>query len=155
MAASKGNQNGVKLKDSDIRQAAYKAYCEHLAKGKSKRSFVFRHPEFSCHYLTLESYMKDKIEFDPLQMELAYHEGYARWEQVAEDSAEGLNKDANTASLQMIMRNKFDWDKDRTDKENVNVEKFKVIGDLFERLDALQSAKLLAQLKASNSSHSE
>jgi hypothetical protein len=105
------NKNGIKLKDPDIRQEAYRQYCAHLAKGKSKRSFVFRHPEFSCHWVTLESYIKDKVEFDPVQMELAKCEGYARWEQVVEDSAEGKNKDANTASLQMLMRNKYDWDK--------------------------------------------
>lgn len=134
-----GNENGVKLKDPDIRQEAYRQYCAHIAKGKSKRSFVFRHPDFSCHWQTLESYIKDKTEFDPLQMELALCDGYYRWEQVVEDSAEGHNKDANTASLQMLMRNKFGWDKqeDRDGgKSELSKEGKEFMDRLFERVSS-------------------
>jgi hypothetical protein len=118
--AMKGNKNGIKLKDPDIRQEAYKKYCEHLAKGKSKRSFTFETPEYSCHWQTLEAYIKDKAEFDPLQMEMAMRKGYNRWEQVVEDSAEGINGKANTASLQMLMRNKFGWDKEDKHQDKPN-----------------------------------
>jgi hypothetical protein len=121
-----GNKHGVKLKDPDIRQLAYQKYCEWLAMGKSKKSFTFRSPEYSCHWQTLESYIKDKNEFDPLQIELAKCEGCKRWEQVVEDSAEGKNKDANTASLQMLMRNKFDWDKQEKSSDNHVSEEMKV-----------------------------
>jgi hypothetical protein len=115
-AAPQENENGTKLKAPDIRQEAYRQYCSHLAKGKSKKSFVFRHPEYSCHWQTIESYIQDKIEFDPIHKELAICEGYAKWEQIVEDSATGANKDANTASLQMLMRNKYDWDKAEKDE---------------------------------------
>lgn len=112
MPAPKGNSNGLKLKDPDVRQEAYKKYCEHLAKGKSQRSFTFEKGDLTCTYKTIESYISENpVEFPPLQKEIALCKGYQRWEQVVEDSAEGKNKDANTASLQMLMRNKFDWDK--------------------------------------------
>ena len=46
-----GNKNGIKLKDPDIRRIAYQSYCDHLAKGKSKRSWYFEHPELTCTWL--------------------------------------------------------------------------------------------------------
>lgn len=113
MAAPEGNQYGVKLKDPDIRQIAYQKYCEWVGRGKSTKSFCFEHEEFSCTFRTLDKYIKDNPdEFPPIKMEMAKCKGYTRWEQVVEDSAEGKNKDANTASLQMLMRNKFSWDKE-------------------------------------------
>lgn len=116
--APEGNKNGTKLKEPEVRQMAYAQYCDHLAKGKSKRSFVFKHPQFSCTWETMEKYIKDEIEFDPLQKKIAEAHGFGVWEEVVEDSAIGKNKKANTASLQMLMRNKFDWDK-VTDKESL------------------------------------
>lgn len=111
--APKGNQYGLKLKDPDIRQQAYEQYCEHLAKGKSKKSWYFEHEQLTCTWETMEKYLEDEREFDPIHKKISESKGYARWEQVVEDSAVGANKDANTASLQMVMRNKFGWDKER------------------------------------------
>lgn len=107
-----GNRNGIKLKDSEIRQLAYTQYCEHLAKGKSKRSWYFKHPQLSCTWETIEKYLLDEIEFDPIHKKIAEAQGFGFWEGVVEDSAIGKNQAANTASLQMVMRNKFSWDKE-------------------------------------------
>jgi len=112
-----GNKNGLKLKDPSIRQLAYAQYCEHLAKGKSKKSWYFEHPEFRCTWETIEKYLDDDIEFDPLHKKIAEAKGFAYWEGVVEDSATGKNKDANTASIQMLMRNKYAWDKPSAIKE--------------------------------------
>jgi hypothetical protein len=110
-AAPKGNKYGLKLKDPDIRQIAYDDYCAHLAKGKSKRSWCFEHKDLTCTWETMEKYLKDETEFDPIKKHVAHTKGFKRWEGVVEDAAEGINKDANTASLQMLMRNKYGWDK--------------------------------------------
>ena len=69
---------------------------------------------------TIEKYILDDKEFDPLQKRKAEAQGYAYWEQVVEDSAKGANKDANTASLQMVMRNKFGWDKEGYEKKETH-----------------------------------
>lgn len=112
MRASKKNKNGIALKAKDIRQEAYLDYCAHLALGKSKRSWRFRKdPNLHCTYQTMESYMKDAAEFDPIHKLEGEIDGYYRWENAVEESALGINKEANTASLQMKMRNKFGWDK--------------------------------------------
>lgn len=108
-----GNKNGLKLKDPEVRQQAYKSYCEHLAKGKSKRSWCFEHPQLTCTWETLEKYLENDLEFDPKHMKTALAKGYAKWEQIVEDGAVGTNQDVNPACLQMVMRNKFGWDKER------------------------------------------
>ena len=111
MKALLGNKNGVKIKDKKMRQRAYKAYCDWIAKGWSSRSFRFQEGKIKCCGKTMESYIKDETEFPPIHREFADAAGFHEWEKVVSDSAKGINKDANTASLQMIMRNKYDWDK--------------------------------------------
>ena len=112
MFPHEGNQYAKKLTSHELRVEAYKQYCAHLAKGKSKRSWTFIHEDCSLRSETMEKYIKENpLEFDPEKITLAMSQGFARWEQVVEDSAEGSNKDANTASLQMLMRNKYKWDK--------------------------------------------
>lgn len=111
MAFQKGNQAGLKLKDPDIRQMAFEAYCSHLATGKSEKSFCFEHEIFTVTYKTLNKYIEDNPgEFPSIKKEVAKIKGFAVWEEIVEKSAKGENE-ANTPSLQMVMRNKFGWDK--------------------------------------------
>src|SRR5208283_2603305 len=100
-----GNKNGLKLKDPEVRQQAYESYCKHLAKGKSKRSWYFEHPQFTCTWQTFEKYLEDEVEFNPIQMQISLSKGYEKWEQIAEDGATGLNPDVSPPCLQMVMRN--------------------------------------------------
>lgn len=129
MVAPKGNDFGLKLKSAEIRQEAFKKYCEWLSLGKASRSFTFEKDDCKCVGRTMESYIKDNAEeFPSIHTEFAKCQGYAKWEQIAEDSASGLNKEANTASLQMIMRNKYEWDKKEVVVENEKpTEQMKVV----------------------------
>jgi len=112
--ARPGNNSAQKLTTSKLKKMAYEQYCAHLAKGKSKRSWCFEHPDLTLTFETMEKYILNDREFAPLQKKIAEIKGYYVWEQVVEDSARGVNKDANTASLQMLMRNKFGWDKENS-----------------------------------------
>lgn len=118
MAAPKGNNFGLALKDPEMRQRAYQSFCDHLAKGKAIKSWFFIEGNCACSWLTMQEYMKNTEEFNPLQMQIAQAHGYQYWEGVVQASAEGKNKDANTASLQMLMRNKFGWDKEQKNSNN-------------------------------------
>jgi hypothetical protein len=112
MTFIEGNQEAKKLKTDELKRDAYDQYCAHLAKGKSKRSWYFQHPSLSLTWETMEKYIKeDTSVFDPTQKKHAEAQGFAKWEQVVEDSAIGQNKDANVAALQMLMRNKYKWDR--------------------------------------------
>jgi hypothetical protein len=119
-----GNKYAKKLVTPELKEQAYKQYCAHLAKGKSKRSWRFKHPDVSLRWETMEKYAKESPEeFDPEHIKDAISDGYAHWEQIVEDSAEGINQKANTASLQMKMRNKFGWDKnDHKEEEDSTLE---------------------------------
>lgn len=108
--APKGNQNAIKLRDPEVRQEAYRQYCDHLSKGNSKKSFVFEHPSLRCTSELIEKLIKDEEEFDPLEKQIAEAKGYYVWEQRVIDHVLG-DKSINTAALNMWMRNRFGWDK--------------------------------------------
>jgi hypothetical protein len=59
----------------------------------------------------MQKLLKNEDEFPAEQIQIAKSKGYAHWEKVVEDSADGSNQKASTASLQMLMRNKYGWDK--------------------------------------------
>lgn len=113
------NKNALKLRESDHRKKAYEAYCKWLSKGKVKESFHFKINDTKITWRTIETYIKGfPIELEPIHKEFALCEGLDKWETICEKSADGTNTKSNTASLQMIMRNKFGWDK--KDKNTVS-----------------------------------
>jgi len=124
----KGNKLAKKLTTDELKREAFDSYLAHMAKGKSKKSWWFEKDDLTVTWQTMDTYIKeDPSVFNPLQIERAKSSGYQIWEQVVEDSARGANKDANTASLQMLMRNKFGWDKEDHSNKQSNetlVEKF-------------------------------
>lgn len=119
MTFQEGNQAARKLDTPELMEYAYKSYCAHLAKGKSKMSWNLKTP-VKLTWQTMETYIKENPGvFKPIDKEIAWSDGFGVWEDVVEDSAKGINKEANTASLQMLMRNKYGWDKkDKVDEEN-------------------------------------
>ncbi len=148
-----GNQYGVALKDPIIRQKAYQSFCDHLALGKSVKSWFYEDDDNLCCWETMLSYIqKFPMEFQPIKKKISEIKGFHRWESVVEASAEGKNKDASTASLQMLMRNKYGWDKEQQEsappKESeftagheamkASHEKDKLIEELQAKLDAIQ-----------------
>lgn len=120
MAAALGNKYNQALKDPEMRQKAYQSFCDHIAKGKMVKSWWFEDGDCSCTWETLYKYIKDTKEFDPVKKELASSKGLNHWESVIEDAAIGKNDKANVAALQMLMRNKFGWDKDESKSSNTH-----------------------------------
>ena len=111
----KGNQNAAKLKTPEIKTLAYQQYCDHIAQGIPKEAWCFEHPDLTITWETMENYMeREPLVFPPIQKKIAEAKSYRSWFKVVADSATGDNEKANTASLQMIMRNKFRWDKQET-----------------------------------------
>ena len=107
-----GNKNGLKLKSPDLRQEAYESYCSHIARGKVKKSWYYEHPDASLTWETMEKYIREnESEFDPIKKKIAEAKGLMYWEGKVEEAAIGTNKDASIPGLQMVMRNKFGWDK--------------------------------------------
>ena len=106
------NKYALKLNTPELRQEAFKQYCAHIAAGWQKKSWFFDHPTITCSWATIEKTILDYAEeFDLEQMVIADGRSMKHWESILYDAAKGVNKDANTAALQMIFRNKFGWDK--------------------------------------------
>lgn len=119
MAFQEAHETNIKLNTPELKKEAFRQYLEHLSKGKHKKSWYFKHPTICLSWETMEKYIKNEPDiFDSEQIKQAMSAGYQKWEEIVESSAEGKNKDANTASLQMVMRNKFGWDKQ--DKEVIS-----------------------------------
>lgn len=117
MAAAPNNKYASKLekmKDLGLVKEAYSQFCKHLEEGFVADSWSYANYEkqFFLTAETIEKYIKECPEdFPPIHREIARKAGYKKWETVVNQSAEGLNEKANTASLQMVMRNKYAWDK--------------------------------------------
>ena len=129
--APTGNKNAVKLRTPELRQQAYREFCAHLANGRSPRSFTFEHPDFTITGQTVERMIRDDVEFPPIHKEIAEAKGFGYWEGVVIDSATGKNRFANTASLQMIMRNKFGWDREDKNRKEIDTTKLQALADFF------------------------
>lgn len=112
MAPPKGAQYTLKLRDPDVRQDAFNKYCEWLSFGKAIKSFHYTDGKNWITGETMENYIKNNPgEFSVDRRDHAWAQGYAYWEKIVDDLATGKNKTANTASLNMLMRNKYQWDR--------------------------------------------
>lgn len=113
------------LKNQLIDQV-YASYCDHLAAGFSKDNWYYEKTHkgrmFTLCYRTLKSWLLEHGDmFCEEKREIAWAKGYQFWEKLLIDSAKGINK-ARTASLQMIMRNKYGWDKNlQTDEDSAEL----------------------------------
>lgn len=140
-----GNTHALKATTPELRQKVFKSYCEHIAKGKSSRSWYYKDETgLALSGKTIERYMQEYPADCPAeQKDVAMAQSLGVWEEVLESSAKGTNKDANVAALQMLMRNKFGWDKRDNvisiDSVEVNIAHEK----LLSQLDAMQQARTI------------
>lgn len=110
--APEGNSFAQKLPTRELRKMAFDSYCEHIANGKSKRSWTMK-SSIKVSWETMEKYIKEySHEFDLDALKNATSIGFSKWEQVLDDSANGKNTKANFASLKMKFNHVFNWGKD-------------------------------------------
>ena len=113
MPAPLGNTNNKKLKTPEIKEEAYRQYCDWIAQGKGKEGWTFQHPEISLTSKTMEKYIRESpIDFPPIHKEMAEAKSYEVWENIGKTLMLGQVKGAQPAIFQMFMRNKFGWDKE-------------------------------------------
>jgi len=143
MGAKKHNKNRVAIKDPALRKKAFEKYCEWIAKGKSPDGFSFEEGGVECCADTIQSYIeKDPVEFPAIKQRIAKAKGFARWEATLEQSADGINTKASTASIQMIMRNKYGWDKlNPNDRERIDTSGLKALSEFFREVSRRPSTQ--------------
>lgn len=97
-----------------------RALLEHLSEGHSSKSFYFITEGFRISYSSLSPYMKNHEDlFPPEEIQFAETQGHKKWEKIVFDAALGKYQGHSAPLIQMIMRNKYDWDKDTRNKEEV------------------------------------
>jgi hypothetical protein len=113
-----GNANRLKIKSEELQKVAFAIYCDWLAMGRDKKGFVCDYvdengKEGSVTYQTIENYVKSqRFDLDPSQQERAECLGFARWETTGIQMMTGEMKNCQPAIYQMMMRNKYSWDKE-------------------------------------------
>jgi hypothetical protein len=103
-----GSRNAAKLKTAEDRQAAYMAYCDHIAAGYSDKAF-----HTPCVARTIDNILKQyPQEFDLDLLVQARAKGCHFWEQMGMAGAMGKLKNFNAGSWVFNMKNRHGW-KDR------------------------------------------
>jgi hypothetical protein len=117
--ALQGNDNKLKLKKEVQQQIAYEAYCNWIASGKGRQGFVFECEDEETNKIvtitwqTIENYIASKrFDLDPIHKEKAENFSYQVWENVGVEMMQGKVDKCQPAIYQMMMRNKFGWDKE-------------------------------------------
>lgn len=111
MTFVEGHTQSVKLHTLELKKEAYRQYCNHLASGKPKKAWRFKHPNITLTWETMEKYIKeDQTIFDPLQKKQAEADSLEHWFGVLGAIATGDNQKGNVAACQIIFRNMFKWD---------------------------------------------
>lgn len=139
----------IKLKLPELRQEAFRQYCDHLSKGKTKKSWYFVSDGLTLTYETMETYIKDNPdEFSHSIKRIAELEGYRYWEDFCEKASQRLAK-CECNVLGLIMRNKYGWDKRKeeiqdSDKENIEHQFNGVMNQISQAQKQAQSASKIA-----------
>jgi hypothetical protein len=136
-----GNTNKLKLKKEAQQLVAYEAYCNWIASGKGRQGFVFECEDEETNkvvtitWQTIENYINSKrFDLDPIQKEKAENFAYQVWENVGVEMMQGKVDKCQPAIYQMMMRNKFGWDKETrvTHNHEPDAKRFMKLCDEYE-----------------------
>jgi hypothetical protein len=109
--ASEGNDFNKKLKTTEIKKIVYNDYCNHIAKGYSHKSWRYDKNGVNLCWESIEKYIKNDQDLDPLHKKIAIAESLKVWEDLGKEMMMGRVEKCQPAIYQMFMRNKFGWDK--------------------------------------------
>lgn len=117
------NLKSKRFTTSEDRQEAYLALCEHIRKGQPVDSFHFAKDGKKLSGPRILDWVDERPhEFEYELFQANFAEGYAHWLNIVDSSALGKNQYANTASIQMRMRNTYGWEKKDKQEEDKRAE---------------------------------
>jgi len=117
MVAPLGNNYAKKLKDKETKDKVYKDYCDHIATGKAHRSWYYDKDGLLLTWETMEKYIKEDEDIDPLHKKKAVSASMRIWEERGLEMMLGKIEKCQPAIYQMFMRNKFGWDSKSNDNQ--------------------------------------
>lgn len=120
-----------KLHTKELKLEAFRQYCEHISKGRSKYTWYLDHPDVTLTWETFETYLANDTEeiFSIEILKTAQAHGYRFWEEFVIDCAK-MSIPHDTNALAMIMRNKYKWDRQDTQVSDLKAQ----VSVLLERM---------------------
>jgi hypothetical protein len=153
---AEGNQLAKKLTTSELKEEAYRQYCEHVAEGWPKESWYFEHPDLTLTWQTMETYIKNEPDvFKSNLMNLAKAKRYRHWFGEGKTLMKGGYAHGSPVVWQTIMRNMFKeqkWDVKELEQPQTASEETTVIIAKMENMNGSSPEPEAAeQLPTSNS----
>jgi len=137
-----GNKNAMKLNTPELRKEVFRQYCEWISHGWSRKSFVFDHPDISITWETVEKYMRDfPEELNENDRKVAEAVALKYWESQGVAMMTGQMDKCEPAIYQMMMRNKFGWDKHESKREDTLETDVKT---LLKRLESMEMHEVIS-----------
>lgn len=117
-----GNKHATILKDPEIRQIAYRDFCNHISEGFPQECWSFEKGGYRCSYQTILSYIKNDTigEFDPILKEMSHSRAYKKLYGVGLNLMTGKIQ-GSPITWQVVMRNvnrRFGWDAEQVNQDN-------------------------------------
>ena len=153
MAAAKGNDYHLALREPGLRQRAYKDFCRHLADGYPIESWSYREGDNGCIWRTMLNYIKkNPEEFQTFLKDEAHCLSYKKWFEKGINLTDGKVKgNPSPQTWATIMRNMFRWDKERPE-DDADTSKMQTIIDFMQKISL---PKPLESVPRESSNHSE
>jgi hypothetical protein len=139
--APEGNKNGTKIKDAEMRQRAYKSFCDHIAEGYPQYAWFFDEDGYQLCWKTMRRYIDENpVEFPPLLMNRANSKKAKYWIDEGKKLMSGKYKGGSPVAWQTIARNTLKdegWESAEVNKI-MDPEQTKNFGQLIGLLHGLQ-----------------
>jgi len=131
-----GNKYAVKLNSDELKQLAYKSYCDHIAQGKTHKSWYFEHDDLTLSWQSMESYIKNEPQvFNSKHKQVAEAKGLESWVKEGREMMTS-EKRCQPAIYQMMMRNIHGWDKESPDEaKDKFVKESRILDEVFKHLE--------------------
>lgn len=138
---NKDNKFALKLTTDELKQEAYKQYCDHLSKGYPKEAWWFEHPDVTICFKTMENYIKESPkDFPTTHRTKAHSKGLKHWIDVGINMMTSQDR-CQPAIFQIMMRNIYGWDKESVEEKVDKEKKEKSLLDaVWESLDSKYKA---------------
>lgn len=119
---AEGNQISKKLTTPELKEEAYRQYCQHLSEGWPKEAFFFDHEELQITWKTMDKYIRENpADFPSIKMETAQAKRYKHWLTEGQTLMKGGYQHGSPVVWQTFMRNMFKdlkWDQKELDQDS-------------------------------------
>jgi len=118
--AHPGNDYAAVLKDPEMRQRAFRSFCQHIADGYPIKAWSYREGNDGCIWRTMLKFIEQNPnDFHLFLKDEAHCLSYKKWFDKGVKLTDGLVKgNPSPQTYALMMRNMFKWDHDQKPETN-------------------------------------